>query len=380
MKQYFSLFYKKQTAFQRQLFNLFIIICFSIISLNQATAQKELRKAVNEFTRREVDFNQTAGVVVGTVNGDSTSILGFGTTQKAVKNQPDGNTVFEIGSCTKLFTASIIAILKKEGKLNYEDDVSKFLDRLYFEKKDITILDLLTHHSGFPRYPTNFETDQSEKLTRYENYTYPQLATFLKENEAVQRDERNYIYSHINYVILTLIIEKITEQRYEMVVQEMLLTPLGMNDTYINVVSNSENRIAQGYNLLDEPVELLKTEVFKGAVGYKSTANDLVRFLEAQLVSSDEILIETLQSLHDYSEASRIKKIRIGLAWHHVQPRKRYFSYLAHSGATEGHQVYIAFMKETKTAVVVLSNSKHNLEGLGSYILEIMNRKWKRKA
>lgn len=380
MKQCFNLFCKKEIAFQKQLHIAFFITCFSIISFNQVVAQQNLRKAVNEFTKREVDFNRTAGVVVGMVNGDSTSVLAFGTTKKTVENQPDGNTVFEIGSCTKLFTASILAILKKEGKLNYEDDVSKFLNKLYFDKKDITILDLLTHHSGFPRYPKNFQMDQSEKLTRYENYTYPQLATFLKEHEAVQREERNYIYSHVNYVILTLIIEKITEQRYETVVQERLLTPLGMNDTYIKVASNTKNQIAQGYNLLDEPVELLKTEVFKGAVGYKSTANDLVRFLEAQLVYSDEILIQTIQSLQDYSEASPIKKIRIGLAWHHVQPRRRYFSYLAHSGATEGHQVYIAFMKETKTAVVVLSNSKHNLEGLGSYILEIMNRKWKRKA
>ena len=376
MKRYFNLFYKKQSIYK----HAYLILVLSILVVNQGFGQEKLREAIDKFVKREVDFNQTAGVVVGAIDGDSASILGFGTTNKNEQIEPDENTIFEIGSCTKLFTASIIAILKKEGKLSYEDDVSTFLDKLYFDKKDITILDLLTHHSGFPRYPTNFATNETEKLALYENYTYPQLATFFKKHETAKREERTYIYSHVNYAILTLIIEKITEKRYETVVQERLLTPLGMTDTYINVPSNAEKRVAQGYNLLNQRVDLLKTEVFKGAVGYKSTANDLVRFLEAQLNSSDDILLETLQSLHDYSRNLPIKRVRVGLAWHHIEPKKRYFSYLAHSGATEGHQIYIAFMKETKTAVVVLSNSKHNLDGLGRWILEIMNRRWKRKA
>ena len=62
-----------------------------------------------------------------------------------------------------------------------------------------------------------------------------------------------------------------------------------------------------------------------------------------------------------------------------VKPKKRFYNVIAHSGATDGHQVYIGFVKETGTAVVVLSNSENNLDGLGGYILRMINKEWRRK-
>jgi len=327
----------------------------------------------------ETDFKKTPGLVVGAINGDSTIIQTYGETTKGNQTKPSEKTIFEIGSCTKLFTASIIAILKEEGKLKYEDDVSKYLDKLYFENKNITILDLLTHQSGFTRFPTYFGEEEENAHRPYDNYTYQLLEKYLKELQPKPREKRVYTYSHTNYIILTLIIEKITQQRLEYVLKEKLFKPLGMNDTKIKLTEIDKKRLATGYNILDNEAIYWNTEVFRGALGAKSTLHDLLIFTKAQLKSSDEILIQALQNMHDISKETTIKKVSSGLGWHHVQPKKRYYSFLAHSGATDGHQVYICFLKETKTAVVVMANSKHNLDGLGSYLLKMLNKKWKRK-
>lgn len=357
-------------------FYLFLCLVLPTIS---ALSQQKLHKKALKFVKMETDFEQTPGVVVGLINGDSTIIFATGETAKGNNIAPDLHTIFEIGSCTKVFTASLIAILEKENHLNYEDDVSLYLDKLHFKDKDITILDLLTHYSGLARYPTYFTDNQSDDSNPYETYSYPLLAKYLKNTPSIVRKKRIYTYSHTNYVLLTLIIEKITQRRFEQVLKEKLLIPLGMNDTKIMLTKKDKNRLAQGYDLMDKPAELLKTEVFRGAIALKSTVDDLLKFLNYQLKEGQEPLREVLQSMHGNKMKTPIKKVKSGLAWHHIKPKKRYFSFIAHSGATDGHQVYICFMKETQTAVVLMANSKHDLNGLGSYLLKMMNNNWKRK-
>ncbi len=350
-----------------------------ILPTFSAFSQQKLQKKALKFVQMETDFEKTPGVSVGLINGDSVITFGIGETKKNNNLTPNIHTIFEIGSCTKVFTASLIAILKEENRLNYEDNISLYLDKLNFKDKDITILDLLTHHSGLTRFPSYFTDNETNNSNPYQTYSYLLLAKYLKNTTPTPRKERIYTYSHTNYVLLTLIIEKITKQRFEQVLKEKLLSPLGMNDTKIILAETDKNRLAQGYNLMDQPTSVWETEVFRGAIALKSTVNDLLKFLNYQLKEGKEPLRKVMQSMHQNKTKTPIKKVKAGLAWHHIQPKKRYFSFIAHSGATDGHQVYICFLKETQTAVVLMANSKHDLNGLGSYLLKMMNNNWKRK-
>ena len=359
----------------RGFYLLSALICLPIL----VEKTSPLEKSIEKFVKYEIDLQEVKGLVIGAIDGENTVTLGFGETEIGNETSPGGNTIFEIGSCTKLFTASIIAILKEEKLLSYEDDVSKYLDKLYFKGKDITILDLLTHTSGFTRYPSNFTEDEKKEISPIESYTYPQFAKFLQTYQSIPSKDRNYIYSHTNYILLTLIIEKITQQRYETVVKEKLLEPLGMNDTKIILSENDKQRMAQGHDLTGKPTRALETTVFKGAIAFKSTPNDMLKFIQTQLQSKDETLIQTLHLMHETAIPTNIKKISSGIGWHHVKPKKNYYTILAHSGMSHGHQTYIAFLKETQTAVVIMANSKNSLDGAGSYLLEMMNKGWKRK-
>ena len=355
----------------------FLILAFCL-SLN--AQNKKLEKAINKFLLMEADSEVKAGISVGVIDHDYQKTFSSGEVSKDSNIPPNGNTVFELGSCTKVFTATLIAILKEDGKLKYEDDISKYLDKLYFEDKDITVLDLLTHYSGISRFPSNLPERDENGSSPYNNYTYKGLLNYLKKHKKTARDQRIYLYSHTNYVLLTLIIEKITKQKYEQVLSDKILKPLKMTNTAFQIDETNQSQFAQGYDAYHKPVEKLETEVFKGALGLKSTTNDMMLFLNAQLKNDDFELLNILNNMQNFTAPTNVKNVRTSIGWHRIQSRKKYYSFFVHSGATDGHQVYIAFLRETKTAVVFMSNSRNSNYGMGVSVLKILNNRWKRKS
>lgn len=349
------------------------------ISFSAFAQNKKLEKSINKFLLMEADPTVNAGISVGVIDHNYQNTFSAGELLRDSSTSPDENTIFELGSCTKVFTATLIAILKEEGKLQYDDDISKYLDKLYFENKDITILDLLTHYSGLNRFPSNLPERDENGVSPYVNYTYQELLVYLKDYKSTPRLERIYLYSHTNYVLLTLIIEKITQQKYEQVLVDKVLKPLKMMNTTFDVSEMNKTALAQGYDAFQKPVQNWDTEVFKGALGLKSTTKDMLIFLNAQLENDHSELLGILNDMQNYTSPTNVKNVRASIGWHRIQPRKKYYSFFAHSGATDGHQVYIAFLRETKTAVVFMANSRKSDYGMGNSILKILNNRWKRK-
>ena len=92
-------------------------------------------------------------------------------------------------------------------------------------------------------------------------------------------------------------------------------------------------------------------------------------------------LQNAFKKMHKVQANTGIEKfIDTGIGWHIVRPKKRYYNIISHRGTGVGHQVYVAFIPETQTGIVVLSNSRNSLEGLGFYLLKMVNNNWKRKS
>jgi D-alanyl-D-alanine-carboxypeptidase/D-alanyl-D-alanine-endopeptidase len=145
-------------------------------------AQARPEESVSAILRDRVDVGrESLGIVAGLIDGDRHSFFTCGQSGSENNRPLDADTVFEIGSITKVFTALLFADMVVRREVSPDDPVAKFLPREAqvpeFDGKPITLLDLATYTSGLPRMPSNFRP--ADKSNPYADYTVAQLYDFL---------------------------------------------------------------------------------------------------------------------------------------------------------------------------------------------------------
>ena len=361
----------------KHIFFSFLFIFSTIILQAQIKAQliKEIDKIL--YYDIHVDYEKVPGFVIGIILEDSTYVLSYGNVSKLENKKPDGNTIFEIGDITKVFTASIIAQMVNEGLLKYDAPFDSYIGEteknLY--SHNITVADLLSHISGLPKMPFGFGLKEKASNNPYANYTKKDLIAFYKEYIFDDKPKRKYLFSNVNYALLEILIERISNKTYAEVLQERLFDPLQMTDTKLQLSKEQNKRLAKGYNLGGNEIAPWEYQSFEAAVGLKSTVNDMLAFTAKQLEGDKNNYSE----LHHPALKTEIdKRTWIGKGWH-ILKNKKYYDLVAHSGTTSGHRAFVGFIKETKTAVVILSNSKMGMNSLGYSVLKMINNHWKKR-
>jgi CubicO group peptidase (beta-lactamase class C family) len=360
-----------------------LIIIFALITNIVLAQNPELEKHLSKFVEMEVNFLQSPAVIIGVIEGDSIYKYSFGELTKGKNDLPTDSTIFEIGSLTKVFTASTLQLLVDEGKIEYKKTLIDYLDKdkLHESLHQITVLELATHTSGLPRLPINFGEKDTDPNNPFKYYLDEDLDAFLLDFNFITNGQ--YLYSHLNYVLIERIIERVEKRSIETVMNEKILSPLNLKQTTYELSENALNKYANSY--LRSGLIAPKAEVnsFQGAVGLLSDLDDLARFVQLNFRAD-----ETYQEIQAAFAKTQIvqantgieKFIDAGIGWHIVRPKKRFYNIISHRGTSVGHQVYVAFVPETQTGIVVLSNSRNSLEGLGFYLLKMVNNNWKRKS
>lgn len=354
-----------------------------LLTVSVQAQNKSLNKLIHNVVRMGVDYEETPGLVIGVIDRDSSYVFSFGETERGNSQKPDGNTLYEIGSVTKVFTAALLPLLEKEGVLNTEDAVSEYfedLSHLEYKEKDLSLRDLATHSSGLPRLPHNLGSKEKEAEQPYAHYTQQDLMQFLGKYQLTKPIGQKYAYSHTGYALLGETLGKATGEQYSSLLENYLFKPLAMNDTRIHLSDSQQERLAQGYSLV-KAVPNWKFQSFESAFGLKSSVNDLLKWLSMHLGDTNEDLENILKANCVEQLDTETVDVYMATGWHILRLNKRFPDVLVHSGVTNGHTAYISFVKETHTAVVVLGNSKKSLSELGLTILETINYNWKlRKA
>jgi D-alanyl-D-alanine-carboxypeptidase/D-alanyl-D-alanine-endopeptidase len=361
----------------------FILLLIAIFAFSFGNAQnRRLEKQVSKYIEYEVNLNETPGIIIGIINGDSVYVYSFGEMTKGKPEQLTDSTMFDIGSMTKVFTASLLQILVDEGKIDYEKTLVDYLDKekLNPSLHNITIRKLATHTSGLPRLPTNFSEQDKDPNNPFAHYRNTDFDIFLKDFNLFTTS--SYLYSHVNYALIERVIESVENQSFETVMNEKMLQPLGLNNTTYELTKLQHDRLSTGYLLTGETAPETLFNSFYGAVGLKSEMNDLIKFVQYNLkVGAESELQNSLLKTHEFQVNTGIKKyIDTGIGWHIVRPKRRFYNVISHRGTAVGHQAYIAFVPETKTGVIVLANSRNSLEGFGYFMLKMINNNWKRKG
>ncbi len=357
-----------------------------LTSINAQNNRVAIQQMIDKLLKYEVeiDFKQTPALSIGVLMRDSSYTFHYGNVTKT-KNAPPPNdqTVFEIGSVTKAFTATLLAQAVSEGKVKLTDTVERFLPEGYklpdYHGKPIRFVDLATHTAGLPKYPYNIGNKEEGFNNLYKNYTSNDEQTFLADYRLRTAPFEKYSYSHLGYDVLAKVLVNIYKSSsYEKLVYDKITKPLGLMNTCIRLDSLQTTHIAQGHSMMGEPVSPWEFKSFEGSLGLKSTVLDLLKWTRLQFDTPAEWRAP-LSLAHTPQHKSDKDNVMSALGWHRIRIMKKFPEVIIHTGATDGFRAYIAFVPETRTAVVLLSNSERPFDGLGGLILQMLNYNWNLK-
>lgn len=305
-----------------------------------------------------VDVEKRApGIVVGMISDNPREqwVVGYGRLSVTDKRVPNGDTVFEIGSITKGFTGILLAKAVLDGEVKLEDPISKYLPEGVtapeYEGKSITLLDLATHYSGLPRMPSNFNPKDSSNP--YADYTMSQMYDFLSGYQLTRAPGSTYEYSNYAMGLLgNLLVHRAGEVDYEYLLKDSITSPLGLDSTSTMLTSEMRLRMATPHSSYSVPTSNLDTPTLSGAGAIHSTANDMLKFLAANIGLTETELLPAIQ-LANTPQRPGSSLTYIGLGWNLPKSGNGIHS---HGGATFGYTSFMAWDSERKIGVVVLMN------------------------
>ncbi|MCY3637256.1 MAG: serine hydrolase [bacterium] len=332
---------------------------------DESTQEAQIRGLLEEF----VEDGQSVGVVVGIVREGERVVVGSGRLAVGGSGPPDGDTVFEIGSITKVFTSTALADLEMGSGVGLETPVQSVLgDDVQMPTRngtEITLGHLATHSSGLPRLPNNLAP--VDWANPYASYTAERLYEFLADHELVRDIGESVGYSNLGYGLLGHALALSEGTDYEQVIALRILEPLGMADTAVKLTPPLQARLATGHGERLQPVANWDLAALAGAGALRSTVNDLATFLEANLGLRQTPLYAAMQRTHVPQASDPAMGMDLGLGWLIADIDGRRFVW--HNGATGGYSSFIGFDPEAREGIVILSNSVISVDGLAQRLV-----------
>jgi len=359
-------------------FAVLLALCaLPALAMPAALATSQLRaqitvpsdSAIRAILQNRIDTKRAVGIVAATLDHGRSRLYTAGSS--GAPGVPlDGNTIFEIGSITKVFTASLLADMVARGEVQLDDPVAKYLPTSVRvpsrNGKQITLLDLSTQSSGLPRMPTNFTP--ADNNNPYADYTVAQMYAFLSSYELTRDIGVQYEYSNLGVGLLGHALALKAGKSYETLVTERILRPLGMNDTRITMSPAMKSRLAPGHSASGGVVANWDLPTLTGAGALRSTANDMLKFLAANLDSTSAPLGRVLATTHFARRDVNGAQMRIGLNWHILNAFG--LPVVWHNGGTGGYRTFIGFDQANNRGAIVLSNQSVSPDDIGFHLLD----------
>ena len=316
------------------------------------------------------------GISVGLIK-DSEEFFNYGQIKKDSEIAPTKDTIFEIGSMTKTFTAILAVKLQEEGILSLDENISKYLPELEnseFEKKNVTLHHLLTHTSGLSEFSiTTFASQMfaimSTGKSQIAEYNYP-TEEFLKYCATLKLKHipgTTFLYSNIGFGLAGKIMEKLTGKTYDELVRLYICNVLDMKDTGSNILDSQKNRLATGYSFRGKQSDYWQVPAIEAAGGLCSTTSDMIKFLKANLGIVETKLTPVFEycvntkstpkiplSMKFFTKSMGISLSAFRFGWF-VFPQKS-FDVIGHDGGTEGFTSFMGMNLDGSSGVVILTN------------------------
>ena len=347
-----------------------VLVCGLVAGFADCLAQAPtVPEDVVTSVHARVDHGYNVGIVVGVVNPHGTTYFAYGKTAISGDEHPDEQTVFEIGSITKVFTSILLADMVERGEVALDDPIERYLpDSVTVPTRNgrsITLEDLATQTSGLPRMPNNFAP--ADAANPYADYSVQQMYDFLSGHTLRRDIGAQYEYSNYAVGLLGHILTLRAGMSYEELVKERIADVLGMPDTRVTLTPEMRSRLAIGHSGSRE-VANWDIPTLAGAGALRSTARDMLVFLAANLGLTETPLRAALEMTHRARHEAGSPQMQIGLGWH-IRIAGDH-EVIWHNGGTGGYRSFAGFVEETATGVVVLTNTNMSADDIGLHLLD----------
>ena len=362
-------------TFFRKTKNL-VLVCFLLLSGCQKEPSSEPQfESFEEELEYLVDQYVRMGAAIGIVDQQQNiREYYFGSISGNRDHSPDSHSLFEIGSITKTFTATLLAKMILDGKLDLEDKLGSLLPQgevtvPQWSGINITLEHLATHSSGLPKKPQDSAQPFPSGYDPYDPYAaystadiYDYLSSWCT---LLFEPGTQYAYSNTGMGLVGHVLGLVDSSSYEDVLHRELLEPLGMFETTLFITDDHLPFLAPGHDEDRDSVSNYDAlDIFQGAGFLKSSLHDMLIYLQAQMGLRNSSLDDAIALTHQihfdvgdvtYNDREGRYDLSIGLAWHRDSLPEGYTFYW-HGGRTNGYMAYMAFDPDALTGVVILCN------------------------
>jgi len=350
-------------------FVFLLVFSFSFLTFACVSPQANIPEEVKRSIEERLEIGEGVGFVVGFIDPEGKrEYFCYGSLRMNEEEPPDENSVYEIGSITKVFTCVLLADMVLKGELALDEPAEKFLPESVKmpsrEGEKITLAHLASHQSSLPRMPFNFRPKNPNDP--YADYTVDKMYAFLSAC-SLQRDiGEKYEYSNLGMGLLGHILSLKAGIAYEKLVAERICRVLGMRNTRITLTEELKESAARGHNPAGE-VPYWEIPVLAGAGALRSTADDMLTFIGASMGIERTPLRRAMEMTHE-PLVDAGPGMKVGLGWHILYNGKTQIVW--HNGGTGGFRAFCGFIKDQKKGVIVLSNMNISADDIGFHILD----------
>jgi len=336
--------------------------------------QRALEHLLNNKTIAAGISNSTipVSIVVGVITPNGTQVAAYGNISKANHTRVDGNTIFDIGSLTKLFVGISLMNMVNQGLVKLDDPLEKYLPANVtvptYQGHKITLEDLITHTSGLPYWPPGW---CNPKCWHY--LTTQQVYQFLSNSSLASKPGTKDVYSNFGSGLLGHALSLKAGMPLDQLIKEKILNVLGMNSTGIamnatgvSIPEDIKSRFAKGHIAGNESDLVFLPQAVQGAGAMYSTVNDLLKFLSANMGLIDTKLNDAMQESRTIRHPVTEFQLPFVDPSGHKSPAHGYVGsdwniqtdlgrkIIWRNGGIDGYSSLIAFNPDKKTGVVIL--------------------------
>lgn len=334
-------------------------IALLILLTNSVLGQTEYDEAENDrfydrladITLSKIsDFPTNTQLSIAIVRNGETGYYGVLKSQDSVQYIENQNAVFEIGSLTKVFTATVLASLVVDRQINLTEPINPYYPFHLHNNVQLTFESLANHTSGLPRLPGNLVL--SDINNPYKGYGKSQLEDYLKNTVEIENeDTKTYAYSNIGSGLLGYTLGVSQGSDVQLLMEDRIFDKYNMIRSYTNVQNINDDQVfVKGQDGNGETTANWDFNILFAAGGVLSTSADLAKFATAQFDPKNVELALTRKPTFKVND-----NMEIGLGWH-VLKSQNAKELIWHNGGTGGYSSSMIVNTTDETAVIILSN------------------------